>query len=150
MGVNLSPEDKVDVFGDTDPDAYAEESASRWGDTDAFRTSDRRTSSYGKQDWLSEEQGRDEIEARFAELLTSGVPADSGEATALAEAHRQHISRWFYDCSPQMHVGLAQMYVADPRFTAHYDHRAPGLAQYVHDAILANAATGGAADAASG
>jgi MerR family transcriptional regulator, thiopeptide resistance regulator len=31
-------------------------------------------------------------------------------------------------------------YLADPRFTAHYEQRAPGLAQYVHDAILANAA----------
>jgi hypothetical protein len=31
------------------------------------------------------------------------------------------------------------MYVADPRFTQTYDVVAPGPAQYVHDAILANA-----------
>jgi hypothetical protein len=31
------------------------------------------------------------------------------------------------------------MYVADPRFTKHYDDQRPGLAQYVHDAIMANA-----------
>jgi hypothetical protein len=31
------------------------------------------------------------------------------------------------------------MYVADERFAAHYDQRAPGLAAYVRDAILANA-----------
>jgi hypothetical protein len=30
------------------------------------------------------------------------------------------------------------MYVADPRFAAHYDAAAPGLAQYVRDAIVAN------------
>jgi hypothetical protein len=29
------------------------------------------------------------------------------------------------------------MYVADPRFTATYDDLAPGLAQYVSEAILA-------------
>jgi hypothetical protein len=31
------------------------------------------------------------------------------------------------------------MYVADPRFTQHYEVVAPGLARYVHDAIHANA-----------
>ncbi len=39
-----------------------------------------------------------------------------------------------------MHSGLADMYVADERFTAHYERRAPGLARYVHDAVKANAA----------
>ncbi len=38
-----------------------------------------------------------------------------------------------------MHRGLADMYVADERFAAHYDAVAPGLAQYVHDAVYANA-----------
>jgi MerR family transcriptional regulator, thiopeptide resistance regulator len=36
-----------------------------------------------------------------------------------------------------MQRGLAEMYVVDPRFAAHYDAIAPGLAQYVHDAIVA-------------
>lgn len=45
----------------------------------------------------------------------------------------------FYDCSHEMHVGLADMYVADPRFTSHYETVAAGLAQYVHDTIHANA-----------
>jgi hypothetical protein len=34
--------------------------------------------------------------------------------------------------------------VADPRFTANYEKVAPGLAQYVHDAIVANAERHGA------
>ena len=31
------------------------------------------------------------------------------------------------------------MYLADPRFTAHYESQQPGLAKYIHDAIMANA-----------
>jgi hypothetical protein len=31
------------------------------------------------------------------------------------------------------------MYVEDERFAAHYDRRAPGLAQYVSTAVQANA-----------
>ena len=62
----------------------------------------------------------------------------------LAEAHRQHLSRWFYDCGYEMHRGLAEMYVADPRYTQAYDEIAPGFSGYVHDAILANADRAGA------
>ncbi len=36
-----------------------------------------------------------------------------------------------------MHRSLADMYVADERFRAHYEAVAPGLAQYVHDAVHA-------------
>jgi hypothetical protein len=61
----------------------------------------------------------------------------------LAERHRQHISRWFYDCGYDTHRGLACMYLADERFRENYDKIAPGLAQYVHDAITANAESAG-------
>jgi MerR family transcriptional regulator, thiopeptide resistance regulator len=60
----------------------------------------------------------------------------------LAEAHRLHISRWFYDCGYDLHRDLAEMYVADPRYIATYDEIAPGFSPYVHDAILANAERG--------
>lgn len=40
--------------------------------------------------------------------------------------------------SKEAHVGLAQMYIADERFTAYYDERSVvGAAQYLHDAIVA-------------
>jgi MerR family transcriptional regulator, thiopeptide resistance regulator len=61
-----------------------------------------------------------------------------------AEAHRAHISRWFYDVSYAMHRNLGRLYVEDSRFNAHYDEQAPGLARYAHDAIQANAARHGA------
>jgi hypothetical protein len=62
----------------------------------------------------------------------------------IAEKHRQQITRNFYDCPPDMHAGLGRMYVEDERFTAHYEQRAPGLAQYVSTAVQANAARQGA------
>ena len=58
------------------------------------------------------------------------------------ERHRRHISQYFYDCDYPMHRGLADMYLADERFTANYESVQPGLAQYVHDAIHANADQG--------
>ena len=62
---------------------------------------------------------------------------------ASAEAHRLQIEN-FYPCSYAMHVGLAQMYTADARFTEHYDKRVEGLAAFVQAAIEANAKRAGA------
>lgn len=38
--------------------------------------------------------------------------------------------------SKEAHAGVAQMYVDDPRFTAYYDERQPGLAAFLRDAVL--------------
>jgi len=129
-----------DIFGDFDPGAHADEARERWGETESYRESARRTARYGQAEWaqLGAESGA--IEAELQALMQAGVPADDPRAMDAAERHRLHIDRWFYPCAFEMHVGLAEMYVADERFTRHYDQRAPGLAIYVHDAIVANAA----------
>ncbi|MBT8200413.1 MAG: TipAS antibiotic-recognition domain-containing protein, partial [Acidimicrobiia bacterium] len=57
-----------------------------------------------------------------------------------AEAHRSHISKWFYECTTEIHAGLGAMYVSDPRFKANIDKAGDGLAQFLSDAITANAA----------
>ena len=56
-----------------------------------------------------------------------------------AEAHRRQIDSSFYACTLEMHRALGEMYLADARFTATYEAMATGMAQYVHDAIEANA-----------
>jgi MerR family transcriptional regulator, thiopeptide resistance regulator len=140
MGISLTPEERFEVFGDFDPDQYEEEVQERWGETDAYAQSKRRTSAYSKEDWVRIKAEGEDVEARFAAALAAGVPADSEQAMDIAEQHRQQISRYFYDCPPQMHAGLGRMYVEDERFTAHYEKRAAGLAQYVSTAVQANAA----------
>ena len=142
MGIELDPHELREVFGDEDPTQHAEEVRERWGDTDAYAQSHARTSSYTKQDWLEVQAEGDDVERRFAEALAAGLPADDPAVTAIAEDHRLHINRRFYDLSPEGHSHLADMYVADERFTAHYERIAPGLAQYVHDAVHASAAAG--------
>jgi DNA-binding transcriptional MerR regulator len=139
MGIPLTPEERFDVFGDFDPDEHAAEVEERWGETDAYRDSQRRVARYTKADWERiKADGQAATDAMVA-ALRSGLPADSAEAMDGAEAHRRQIDEWSYSCSYDMHVGLAEMYLADPRFTATYETIAPGLAQYVHDAISANA-----------
>jgi DNA-binding transcriptional MerR regulator len=139
MGINLTPEERFEVFGDFNPEDHAAEVEERWGGSDAYRESQRRVTRYSKADWdRIKAQGQVAIE-RVVAAMNAGLPAGSADAMDGAEAHRQQITDAFYECTTEIHVGLAEMYVTDPRFTATYERIAPGLAQYLHDAIKANA-----------
>jgi MerR family transcriptional regulator, thiopeptide resistance regulator len=134
MSTSLTPEERREVFGEQDPEQYAAEAEQRWGDTDAYRQSQRRTSSYTKEDWVRIKAEAQDVTARFTQLQRSGAAADGAEAVALAEEHRAHISRWYYDCPKEMHRGLADMYVSDERFRRNYPD---GVAEFIYDAIHA-------------
>lgn len=129
-----------ELFEGFQPEEHRAEAEARWGHTPAWKESRRRTSSYGPQQWQAIKAEADGIVAAFAERSAAGDDPASTAVMAIAEAHREHIDRWFYPCSPAMHVGLAQMYVADERFAAHYDKHGEGLCAYVAAAIKANAA----------
>lgn len=128
------------MFDGLQPAELEEEARQRWGETDAWKVSKHRTARYTPADWSSMKQELEAIEARLAALLAAGAEARGAEAMAAAEQLRQHTDRWFYPCSHEMHACLGQSYTDDPRFQAHYDKRAEGLAVFVRDAIQANTA----------
>jgi MerR family transcriptional regulator, thiopeptide resistance regulator len=139
MGISLSREEQFEIFGTDQLDERMQEAGERWGDTDAFKESQRRTAAYTKEDWVAIKREADENIQAFSDAIKAGEPADGPAAMDLAEAHRQHISRWFYDCDARQHSSLAELYVSDSRFSEPWEKIAPGFSQYVHDAILANA-----------
>jgi MerR family transcriptional regulator, thiopeptide resistance regulator len=119
---------------------HADEARERWGNTEAYRQSQERTSRYTERDWAEIKAAGNDLNERLAAALRSGAAADSPAVMDLAEEHRQQLNRYFYDCGHEFHRGLADMYVDDPRFTATFDAVAPGLATYLREAIHANAA----------
>ena len=137
MDIRLTPEERFEGFGDFKPDDYADEGERCWGETDAYRQSQRRVSAYTKADWQQVKGGAADIDEQLASALRDGTAPDSQRAMDVAERHRQHICRWFYECGHDTHRGLADMYVADGRFAERYDRIEPGLAAYVRDAIHA-------------
>ncbi|MEU3916871.1 MerR family transcriptional regulator [Streptomyces sp. NPDC029004] len=142
MGINLTPEEKFEVFGDHDPEQYAEEAQQRWGGTAQYAESQRRAARYTKDDWKRMQDELADWGARYDALMADGEPATGERAMDMAEEHRQHITKWFYECTYEIHTGLGEMYVSDERFRAFYDKTRPGLAGHLRDAILANAVRG--------
>ena len=145
-GNKLTGQEQKELFGDSFSDEYAEEAEQRWGETEAWKQSQGRTSTYTKADWAQVKAEMEATNAAFASAMADGQPATSERAMDAAEQARLHIHRRFYDLTPELHRHLGDMYVADPRFTKNYEDIAPGLAQYVHDAIHANADRAARAD----
>lgn len=136
-GTHMTPEEKLDVFGTFNPDDHAAETEERWGHTDSYSESMLRTESYTPEDWKRQsEEGRGISEALLV-LMSEGVTCDSEQASHLVDAHRAHISRWFYECTPEMHAALGTMYVDDERFRSNIDEAGEGLAGYLSAAISA-------------
>ncbi|MBN1193342.1 MAG: TipAS antibiotic-recognition domain-containing protein [Coriobacteriia bacterium] len=136
----MDEQETREVFGGFNPADYDDEVRERWGDTDAYKESARRTARYTKTDWERFEAESQQIGTDTARLMDEGASADDPRVMDLAEQARLQIDRWFYPCTHEMHANLAEMYIADPRFTATYEKIREGMARYWHDAILANAA----------
>jgi len=135
----MTPQDWKTMFDGFNPADHEDEARARWGHTDAYKESARRTQQYGKPEWEAIRTESEEIYARLAQLMQQGAAVSDPAVQAAVEDHRRHLERWFYPCSIQMHKGLGEMYVADPRFTATLDKKGgDGFARFFRDAIAAS------------
>jgi MerR family transcriptional regulator, thiopeptide resistance regulator len=142
-GTPMTTKDTEESFSpwkDFDASKYEAEAEQRWGGTAAFKESKRRTARYTKADWELIQADAANSYGALVRELKAGTPPDAEAAMDAAEVHRAHISRWFYDCSPEIHRGLGELYDTDARFTATVDKFAPGLSAYARQVFAANAA----------
>ena len=116
---------------------YEAEAKERWGATEAFQESQRRLASYSTVEKKNAQAAQEEALQGILDVMDRGLPPTSMEAIVAADHCRHVISRWYFECTPEMHKQLATLYVTDERFRAFYESRREGLAQYFHDAIHA-------------
>ncbi len=112
---------------------YEKEVKDKYAKTEAFRQSEQKTNAYQAGDWEAIELERQQIYKSLADLMDRD-PADS-EVQQIVHEWRMHISKHFYDCTPEIFKGLGEMYIADQRFSDNINQTKPGLAQFLHDAI---------------
>ena len=133
--MDLSDETVKEVFGEFDPQEYEAEVEERWGGTDAYKESQRRAAKYDKDDWKRIQAEGEANNERLAALFSEGRPADDPEVQEAVHEHWRQINDNFYPCSMDIYVGLADMYVADPRFKATYEKVQPGFAEKLSEAM---------------
>ena len=120
---------------ETARNTYAAEVKERWGNTDAYTEHQAKTASYSADKWQAVTDGMNALMAQFATCMKDGNSPDSAEAQALVKAWQAYISDNFYTCTDEILAGLAEMYIADDRFTENIDRHAPGTAAFMRDAI---------------
>ncbi len=73
--------------------------------------------------------------------LTAEEQIEIFGTTAFSEEYAADAEKRWGGTDPEMHIGLAEMYLADERFTRYYENAEPGLARYLRDVIVASYAT---------
>ncbi len=138
-GDEVEGDEVKDLFDGFDPAEHEDEARERWGETDAFKESARRTRGYGAREWAQIKEEQQAIYGELCALMVAGVSADDEAAMDAAERHKRSIDRWFYPCSAAMHAGLADLFESDARFSNNINKSGDGLAAFMAAAIRANA-----------
>lgn len=131
---HLSDNELYEGFSSEEIERMKQEAKDRWGNTDAYKQSQERVAKFTKADWAEMKAATATNIANLIALMNAGTsPADPKVQAEIAN-HHAGINR-FYDCTPEIYRGLADMYVQDPRFRKHYDDQHAGLAEFLAEGM---------------
>jgi hypothetical protein len=88
---------------------YQDEVRTRWGNTDAYQQFSAKTSKYSKEDFEAVKEDQEAATELFVYAFGNSLPLNSEKTLEAVRAHRDAISKWFYDCSIEMQKNLAKM-----------------------------------------
>lgn len=133
-GEQLMAEEMFDGFDHTQ---YKEEVEERWG-KDAYASGDRWWRGLSDAQKRQFRQTAKTLASDWSRAALAGIDPASDEAQALAERHYAWLTEAYQGTAPSAEhlTGLAEMYVADPRFAANYEASpGDGGAEFVRDAL---------------
>lgn len=112
---------------------YADEARALYGKAMTDQT-EKKTAAYTQKDWngIMSEWGA--IYERIAKRMEKGP--DNAEVQKAVGDFRNHISTYFYECTPDIFRGLGDLYTADQRFTENIDRYGKGLSAFLREAII--------------
>lgn len=112
---------------------YSKEAKEKYGESDAYKESERKTSKYDKADWERVTSEGNEIFKSIAGNMDKDP--DSEDVQELVAKWRNHISKNFYNCTPEIFRGLTLTYEYDERFKNNIDQFGEGLTSYLCKAM---------------
>ena len=121
---------------DANEDKYGPEIRKAYGET-AVDESNAKLIGLSKAEFDSMQALGAKINALLEEAVQSGEKPTGETGAEIAALHKQWLCFTWPKYSREAHLGLAEAYVADERFTAYYDKTVPGCAAFLRDAIQA-------------
>lgn len=118
---------------------YGQEIREKYG-AETVQQANKKFSNLTEEQYDAMQTLADQILTELKDAMQSGDPANE-KAQRLARHHKEWLSFTWPTYSKGAHRGLADMYVADERFTKYYDEPAgKGAAQFLRNAIYIFAA----------
>lgn len=131
--MHMKDEELYDGFSKEEMEELSAEAKARWGHTNQYKESEQKMRGMSKEQFAVIRQEGDEILHEGATIVHE--PIDGPLAQALIAKHYKHLSN-FYTPTPEMYKGLAEMYLADTRFTEYFAKVHPNLPKFMHDAMV--------------
>lgn len=118
---------------ETNKKRYALEIKERWGNTEIYKESEEKTSSYDETQWkIISGDGGDILKA-FGEIRNSSPNIQ--HAQNLVKQWQEYITKNFYKCTKEILSCLGLMYISDERFLKNIDKNGEGTAEFMAKAI---------------
>lgn len=115
---------------------YGAETREKYGDA-AVEASNAKLMGLSPEQYDAMQAVGAQINAALTAAVRAGEAPGGPEGRRIAGLHKQWLCYTWPKYTPQAHRGLAEMYVADERFTAYYDAETPGCAAFLRDAVAA-------------
>lgn len=136
-GSRMQDKDKFTGFKEKlieeNEEQYGKEIREKYGD-ETVDSSNAKLMGLSQEDYEAMVKAGEEIFSLLEKAYDTGDPA-SDTAQELAAKHKEWLMYSWGEYSPEAHAGLAEMYVADERFTAYYDKAVKGGTEFLRDAI---------------
>ena len=114
-------------------ESYGEEIREKYGEDELERANDR-ILKMSPEKYAALEGLTEELNETLRKAVEQGDPA-SRLAQRACELHKEWLSFHWDGYSKGAHMGLVQMYLEEPRFTAYYEGIAPGGAKFLWEAV---------------
>jgi len=136
--ITMSNKEKFKGFGqqliDDNEAKYGEEIREKYS-SETIDAANSKIKGMTNEDYEMVEALSAEVNEALKVAFEGGDPA-SVLAQKACELHKKWLCYFWDSYSPEAHIGVAQMYVDDPRFAAYYDKIADGCAKFLRDAVL--------------
>ncbi|MDV3429668.1 MAG: MerR family transcriptional regulator [Bacillota bacterium] len=135
--ISMSDKEKFEGFKqkmiDENESKYGEEIRKKYGDK-KINDSNKKMKNMTKEQYEELQKLSNELNETIKLAFENGDPA-AEIAQKACELHKKWLMYFWSEYSKEAHMGLAEMYVQDERFTKYYDKIAPGCAVFLRDAM---------------
>ena len=123
-GTKMTDQEKFEAFKrrtvEANETAFGQEIREKYGDEEMDRAN-ACVLALTQEEYAQWKSLGGEIHTALVTAVKAGADPAGPEGQRIAALHRRWLSYSWESYTPQAHVGLAELYVSDPRFTAYYD-----------------------------